>query len=158
MGAPVVHWEINSNNAQRLHEFYSKVFGWEVNANNPMNYGLVNTGSALGANGGIGQNDPSQPMPPPPVTFYVQVSDLQATLDQITALGGNVVAPPTEIPNMLTFALFRDPDGNIIGLVKGEEPKPKPKAQPKKARAVRARKSARRKPAARKKATRKRRR
>jgi predicted enzyme related to lactoylglutathione lyase len=154
MGAPVVHWEINSNNAQRLHEFYSKVFGWQVNANNPMNYGLVTTGSTLGANGGIGQNDPSQPTSLPPVTFYVQVSDLQATLDQVTALGGSVVAPPTEIPNMVTFALFRDPDGNVIGLVKGEEPK----AQPKKARAARARKSPRRKPAARKKATRKRRR
>ncbi len=154
MGAAVVHWEINSNNAQQLQEFYTKLFGWEINANNPMHYGLVNTGSTLGANGGIGQNDPSQPVTPPPVTFYVQVSDLQATLDKVNELGGSVVMPVTEIPNMVTFALFRDPDGNVIGLVKGEEPK----AQPKKARAARTRKSPKRKPAARKKATRKRRR
>lgn len=130
------------------------MFGWEVNTNNPMNYGLVNTGSTLGVNGGIGQNDPSQPVSPPPVTFYVQVEDLQATLEKVTAMGGSVVMPPTEVPNMVTFALFRDPDGNVIGLVKGEEPKP----QPKRARATRARKSPKRKPAARKKATRKRRR
>jgi predicted enzyme related to lactoylglutathione lyase len=153
MGAPVVHWEINSNNAQRLQEFYGKLFGWEINANNPMNYGMVNTGSKIGANGGIGQNDPNQP-PPPPVTFYVQVSDLQATLDNVTALGGTVVTPPTEIPNMITFALFRDPDGNIIGLVKGEEPK----ARPKKARTARARKAPRKKSAAVKRSARKRRR
>ncbi|HXG00758.1 MAG TPA: VOC family protein [Bacteroidota bacterium] len=154
MGAPVVHWEINSNNAQRLQEFYSRVFGWTIDTNNPMNYGLVNTGSTLGAHGGIGQNDPSQPVTPPPVTFYIQVSDLQTTLDRVTELGGSVVMPVTEIPNMVTFALFRDPDGNVIGLVKGEEPKPAAK----KPRATRARRAAKRKPATRKKAARKRRR
>lgn len=151
MAAPVVYWEINSNNAQQLHEFYSKLFGWTIDTNNPMHYGLVKTGSTLGAQGGIGQNDPNQP-PPPPVTFYVQVPDLQATLDQVTALGGSVVMQPTEIPGMVTMAMFRDPDGNTIGLVKGEEPKPAPKK-----RAARARKPARRKPAARKRTARKRR-
>jgi predicted enzyme related to lactoylglutathione lyase len=128
MGAPVVHWEINSNNAAQLQEFYSKLFGWSINANNPMNYGLVSTGSKLGANGGIGQNDPNQPAPPS-VTFYAQVSDLQETLNKAVSLGATIVMPPTEIPNMVTFALFRDPDGNTLGIVKGEEPKPKKAAK-----------------------------
>lgn len=154
MGAPVVHWEINSNNAQRLQEFYSKLFGWAINTDNPMHYGIVNTGSTLGAQGGIGQNDPNQTVAPPPVTFYVQVSDLQATLDNVVALGGSVVMPVTESPNMVTFALFRDPDGNVIGLVKGEERK----VEAKKPRAARARRTAKRKPAARRKSARKRRR
>lgn len=126
MGAPVVHWEINSNNAAGLQEFYSKLFGWSINSNNPMNYGLVNTGSKLGAGGGIGQNDPNQPAPPA-VTFYVQVSDLQETLNRAVGMGGTIVMPPTEIPNMVTFALFRDPEGNTIGIVK--EPKPKKAAK-----------------------------
>ena len=154
MAAPVVHWEINSNNAQRLQEFYAQLFGWTINTDNPMHYGMVNTGSTLGAQGGIGQNDPNQPVAPPPVTFYVQVSDLQATLDRVTELGGSVVMPVTEIPNMITFALFRDPDGNVIGLVKGEEPKP----ETRKPRTRRTRRTTTRKPTARKKAARKRRR
>jgi predicted enzyme related to lactoylglutathione lyase len=128
MGAPVVHWEINSNNAAQLQEFYAKLFGWSINANNPMNYGLVSTGSKLGANGGIGQNDPNQPAPAA-VTFYAQVNDLQETLNRAVSLGGTIVVPPTEIPNMVTFALFHDPDGNTIGIVKGEEPKPKKAAK-----------------------------
>jgi predicted enzyme related to lactoylglutathione lyase len=37
-------------------------------------------------------------------------------------LGGKTVMPPTEIPNMVTFAMFADPDGNVIGLVKAEPP------------------------------------
>lgn len=126
MGSPVVHWEINSHNAAQLQEFYSSLFGWTVNANNPMQYGLVNTGSTMGAMGGIGQNDPQQPTPPS-VTFYVQVPDLQETLNRAVGLGATIVMPPMEIPDMVTLAMFRDPDGNTIGLVKGEEPKPKPK-------------------------------
>ena len=53
MGAPVIHWEISARDAKRAQEFYSNLFDWKVNANNPMNYGLVNTGSKIGAQGGI---------------------------------------------------------------------------------------------------------
>lgn len=28
------------------------------------------------------------------------------------------IVPTTEIPDMVTFALFADPDGNVVGLVK----------------------------------------
>lgn len=149
MGAPVVHWEINSHNAGRLQEFYSSLFGWKVNADNPMQYGLVHTGTDRGAQGGIGQNDPNMPAPPA-VTFYVEVLDLQATLDLATALGGTVVMPPTDIPGMVTLAMFTDPDGNTIGLVKGEPPKPKRKPAKKKATRKPVKKSAKKKPAARK--------
>jgi predicted enzyme related to lactoylglutathione lyase len=27
--------------------------------------------------------------------------------------------PPTEIPNVVTIAMFQDPEGNVIGLLKG---------------------------------------
>jgi hypothetical protein len=29
-----------------------------------------------------------------------------------------VITPVTEIPGMVTFALFQDPEGNVIGLLK----------------------------------------
>jgi predicted enzyme related to lactoylglutathione lyase len=29
--------------------------------------------------------------------------------------------PVTEIPNMVTFALFSDPEGNVVGVVKSEQ-------------------------------------
>jgi predicted enzyme related to lactoylglutathione lyase len=53
------------------------------------------------------------------VTIYVQVPDLQAALDQAVALGGKVLMPPTEIPGVVTLAMFADPEGNVIGLTKG---------------------------------------
>lgn len=78
---------------------------------------MVHTHAERGINGGIGQAEQANS-----VTFYVEVGDLQAYLDKAVRLGGRVVVPVTEIPNMVTFALFSDPDGNVIGLVKSETP------------------------------------
>jgi uncharacterized protein len=78
-----------------------------------MGYGLVTAGGG-GINGGIG---PAQGMAPH-VTFYVRVPDLDAALRKAADLGGSTVVPPTEIPNMVTFAVFTDPQGNRIGIVK----------------------------------------
>jgi uncharacterized protein len=111
-GHPVVHWEINARDPKALHGFYAALFGWKINADNPMSYGLVTAGSG-GINGGIG---PAQG--PPHVTVYVRVPDLDATLRRAAELGGSTVVPPTHIPNMVTFAVFTDPQGNRIGLVK----------------------------------------
>ena len=115
MPNPVVHWEIlTTNDAKRLQDFYADLFDWQIDANNPWNYGMVNTDSKGGINGGIGPN-PEGGL----VTIYVQVADLQAALDKAETLGGRVVMPPTEIPNVVTMAMFSDPDGNVIGLVNG---------------------------------------
>ena len=61
MGQPVVHWEIASNNAERLHGFYTALFGWTVDSNNPMHYGMVDTGGQGGINGGIMQTQGGMP-------------------------------------------------------------------------------------------------
>ncbi len=112
MPNPVVHWEIQSNQPKKLEEFYTKLFDWHIDTNNPMNYGMVDT-HAGGINGGIGPTGG----PPNMVVFYVQVKDLQAYLKKVEKLGGKTIMPPTEMP-MVTFALFSDPEGNVIGLVK----------------------------------------
>jgi predicted enzyme related to lactoylglutathione lyase len=111
-GYPVVHFEINARDPKSLHAFYSQLFGWKIDANNPMGYGMVSAGGK-GINGGIG---PAQGAPH--VTFYVAVPDLDAILRKASQLGGSTVIPPTEIPNMITFAAFTDPQGHRIGLVK----------------------------------------
>jgi predicted enzyme related to lactoylglutathione lyase len=116
MGNPVVHWEINAKESRKLQEFYSTLFDWKIDTNNPMNYGMVETGGSGGIAGGIGQAEDGAPQY---VTFYVQVPDLQACLDQAEKLGGKTILPPTEIPNVVTIAMFQDPEGNAIGLLKG---------------------------------------
>ena len=51
-------------------------------------------------------------------TFYVGTDDPQASLDKAVALGGTVIMPVTELPQV-TIALFADPEGHVIGLASG---------------------------------------
>jgi predicted enzyme related to lactoylglutathione lyase len=115
MGQPVVHFEIVSNDAKRLQDFYTRLFGWKIDSNNPMNYGMVDTGGQGGINGGIMQAQGGMPQY---LTIYVQVDDLQAYLDKAAALGAKTVVPPTPIPDTGSFAMFSDPDGHMVGLFK----------------------------------------
>jgi predicted enzyme related to lactoylglutathione lyase len=112
MGQKVVHFEILGKDGKKTMDFYSKLFDWKVDANNPMNYGLVDAGSA-GIGGGVAQAQDK-----PLLTFYVEVADPAATLKQAEALGGKTVMPPMEVPGGPTIAQFQDPDGNIVGLTK----------------------------------------
>ena len=113
MTNPVVHFEILGPDGEALQKFYGETFGWTINADNPANYGLADTGEG-GINGGIGAADV------PLATFYVEVDDPAAYLERVANAGGELVQDVTEIPGMVTFAQFRDPAGNIVGLVKSE--------------------------------------
>jgi predicted enzyme related to lactoylglutathione lyase len=131
MGAPIVHFEILGVDFQKTKEFYSNMFGWTMQDSPGMNYALVDSNVKMGINGGLGQIDPGKT---PYVAVYVQVEDPQAYLDKAVSLGAKVVAPVTVVPDMVTFALFADPAGCMVGLVKGPQtpPKAKPKGKPKK--------------------------
>lgn len=114
MSNPVVHWEIVSAEAKKLQGFYSELFDWKIDADNPMQYGIVASSEGGGIDGGISPSMDGGSN----LTFYVQVADLEATLKKVESLGGKTIMPPVEIPNMVTFAKFSDPDGNIVGLIK----------------------------------------
>jgi len=114
---PVVHFEVLGRDAGALRKFYSEAFGWSLGPvdEGPMEYSMVNIQEAGGINGGIGK----APQGPGHVTFYVGVDDPQAALDQVERLGGKTVQPLTQVPGGVTFALFADPEGHVVGLVKG---------------------------------------
>lgn len=114
MPNPVVHFEILGKDSKKLQQFYAQLFDWHVDANNPMDYGMVDTHAEGGINGGISSTEDGANG----VTIYIEVDDLQSYLNKAERMGGKTVVPPTEIPNMVTFAQFRDPEGNVIGLVK----------------------------------------
>jgi hypothetical protein len=115
MPAPVVHFEITGQDAPKLHSFYSDLFDWNIDANNEWNYGLVAPNGESGLRGGIGPSmDQSSH-----VTVYMQVPDLEAALAKAESLGGKTIQPPMEVPGVVTMALFADPAGNMIGLIKG---------------------------------------
>jgi predicted enzyme related to lactoylglutathione lyase len=137
MAASVVHWEISAKNSKLLQDFYSNLFGWNINADNPQQYGLVDTGLKMGIGGGIYQGTEQQQHG---VVIYTQVEDIQAYLDKAVGLGGKVILSITEIPNMVTYALFADVEGNVMGLIKGSQSVPE---KPKQKKPVRKQKKSR---------------
>lgn len=104
--------EISGSGGTRLREFYAKVFGRLIDAARLS--GLVETAENA-RHDGIRE----EPAVPPGRVVYIQTGDLQATLDAICEAGGSTLLPPTEVPGLVTFALFKDPAGNVMGLMKG---------------------------------------
>ncbi len=114
----IIWSEVIGKDADALAAFYRDLFGWsseEVGGG----YHMVKTASdderpsmGIGADpsGGDGH-----------VTFYVEVDDLQAKLDDAERLGGGTVMPPNDVMGT-AIALFRDPEGHVVGLVNPGEP------------------------------------
>jgi predicted enzyme related to lactoylglutathione lyase len=117
MTNPVVHWEIGGRDLAALREFYSKAFGWAISEDDT-GYQLVQPADG-GLGGGLMQTRDDMPAY---VTIYVQVEDLDAALGTISSLGGIPLVPPTTINDRAAFALFRDPEGNVVGLLHAAGP------------------------------------
>lgn len=115
MGNPVVHFDLNGTDGKQLAEFYGELFGWHVQEVPHANYWLIDTHAGTGINGGImSQGEPF-------IGLYAEGPDIQALLDKAESLGAKTLLPVTEIPNMVTYAMFADPQGNRVGTVKGDE-------------------------------------
>lgn len=117
MAYPVMWFEVMGTDAARTRAFYREMFGWEARAGDPAEYGVINPPGGQGIPGGIGQPYPGGGRPW--VTFYVETPSVQASLDQAVRLGGTVVIPRTEAPEV-TLGVFEDPEGHVIGLVEAK--------------------------------------
>jgi predicted enzyme related to lactoylglutathione lyase len=123
MGQPVVHFEVVGKDGGKLQRYYGELFGWNVDADNPMNYGMVaredNKASdgSLGIGGGVGQGPDGYEGH---VTFYVAVPDVEAALQKAESLGGTRVMGPEKIMDTVELGQFKDPEGNLIGVVQDQ--------------------------------------
>jgi predicted enzyme related to lactoylglutathione lyase len=110
----VVHFDISGPDETRLHQFYTGLLDWKVDPQGP-GYALVETPGGL--RGSLVESET-----PPAVTLGVGVSDLAATVDHATRLGGTVVMPPTD-NGWVVKAQVQDPAGNLLTLIQ-QQPHP----------------------------------
>jgi predicted enzyme related to lactoylglutathione lyase len=115
MPNPVVHFEVLGKDAAGLSKFYGDAFGWDMESVAP-EYAMARPAGETGIPGGVGSAPEGQPGH---VTFYVEVDDLNAALEKVKSLGGSTVVEPMDVPNGPSIALFADPEGHVVGLVKG---------------------------------------
>ena len=115
MGNPVVYFEILGDDGDALASFYEQLFGWRAT---PVEeggaYALVDTGSDDGIGGGIG----AFPQAPSHVTVYVHADDVGAALERAVGLGGTTVMPPRKVTPGTEAALFADPEGHVVGIIR----------------------------------------
>ena len=121
MGQPVVHFEVVAKDPELLRSYYSDLFGWEIDADNPLGYGMVTregttNPDGVGIGGGIG---PAPEGYAGHVTFYVEVPDVEAALARAESLGGTRMMGPEQVMEQVEIGLFTDPEGHVIGVVKG---------------------------------------
>ncbi len=121
----VVHFEIPADDPERLIGFLEKVFGWRIQKwDGPVDYWLVMTGhdgedekgGEPGIDGGVNRRGDGNPM----VVNTIDVDDLDAVLEEIAEFGGEIVAPKMPVPTVGWMAYFKDPEGNVHGLMQSD--------------------------------------
>jgi hypothetical protein len=139
MANPVTWFEIIGPDSAALQKFYRDALAWKLTppVKEMGNYSMVE-GHEPGIGGGIGEG-------PTRVSVYFETAEPQRLLDRALAAGATLLMPVTTITPTTTIAMFTDPAGNTVGLMKAS---PRPAATrrtaPKRTARPRAKKPAKR--------------
>jgi hypothetical protein len=125
---PVVHFEMPAEDKKRTAEFYTNVFGWK----------MVQLGSEMGdyllahttemdekmmpkkpgtINGGFFNKGEYDSIP----HIVIAVENLDESMNKIKESGGKVLGEPREIPGIGMFIMFKDTEGNKVGMLQPKE-------------------------------------
>ena len=109
--------ELITTDVEASREFYSKLIGWAPAPMSETNddYTVFKVGEAMAA-GMIARNEHMGNVPPHWMA-YITVDNVDETAAQVTGLGGQIVCPPTDIPNVGRFSLIQDPAGATVGII-----------------------------------------
>jgi uncharacterized protein len=122
MDHTIVHFEIPVEDVDKLKRFYEELFGWKIiQSPTPLDYWLIQTvpidsnGIPLrpGINGGMFKKEQPEGKP----INYFAVESINDYLDKILKLGGKVISPKQEVPNVGWIAAAEDPEGNQFALI-----------------------------------------
>jgi len=110
----LTHFEIYGEPPAGLAKFYRTVFGWQAERMEGVDYWRIttNSGETKSLNGGLTYRaipDLNGWM------LYVQVPELDETVELIKSLGGSVVRPKTAVPRAAWVTIVADPAKNIFG-------------------------------------------
>ena len=112
-GNPFVHLELNTPNAAKAKEFYTKMFGWEFADNDMGPMGIYSTFKpASGPGGGLF----SMPEGHAGWSAYIGVDDIKVATEQARALGAEICMDSHEIPHVGWMSVLKDPTGCSISL------------------------------------------
>ena len=106
--------ELMTTDVAAARQFYGQLFGWETEdyCGGGTNYVLIKVnGEPVG---GLMASPPESTGMPPSWGVYVTVADVDATARQVEVLGGTLLRPPADIPDVGRFCVLRDPQGATL--------------------------------------------
>ena len=109
--------ELATSDVEGAKRFYTALLGWttELAPVEGMSYALAKVGEERVA--GIMSNQCSGGEIKPQWGIYITVDDVDATALKAEKLGGKVLMPPTDIPNVGRFAALMDPQGVMFSVI-----------------------------------------
>jgi predicted enzyme related to lactoylglutathione lyase len=125
-----VWYDVMTTDTKAAAKFYGDVIGWTAEEH-PMagggSYTVFSKGPAMVAGLMAIPEEMRAQGVPPCWSGYVSTDDVDAEARRVTAAGGAIKRPPTDIPNVGRFAVVADPGGAVFLLFKPnttEAPKP----------------------------------
>ncbi|NUP06080.1 MAG: VOC family protein [Polyangiaceae bacterium] len=117
--------ELYTNNTDACGKFYAQTIGWRTEAHDMGPMGTYTmfyrpTEAKEGGVGGMMNMPPNMKGVPPHWLAYFAVTDCDASAKKAQELGGSLLMPPTDIPNIGRFAIVKDPQGAVFAIYKNE--------------------------------------
>ncbi|MFO7188887.1 MAG: VOC family protein [Pseudomonadota bacterium] len=123
---PVIHFEMSYEDHQRLSAFYSKAFGWEMNRLGEEYGGYVIAMTAESdengtkvpntINGGF-YDRKACPEGTAVTQVVIRVENIEESMRRVGEAGGKVLMDPMQIPNVGTYTVFLDTEGNRVAML-----------------------------------------
>ena len=115
------HWnELNTRSVDQAKAFYGETLGWQYESH-PMadggSYTLCKAGETMVA--GLFEMKAGAGFDGIPDHWfaYIAVDDIDARIARVEAAGGEICAPPFDVPGVGRFAIVKDSAGAFIGWV-----------------------------------------
>ncbi len=108
--------ELMTSDVEGAKAFYGKLLGWEMEEfEMNMPYTVVKAGDE--GTGGIMKIPAEAEGMPPQWGAYVTVTDVDDLSRRVEEIGGKLVVPLTDIPEVGRFCVIQDPQGATLGLI-----------------------------------------
>lgn len=116
----IIHFEINADNIDRVINFYKKTFKWNIEKwKGPVDYWNIEAGNEdeQGINGGIQKREEKGDQ----IFNYIGVSSVDKYAKEIEKNGGKLVSQKITVPGVGYFYMFKDTEGNKLGIMQEDE-------------------------------------
>ncbi|WP_394835143.1 VOC family protein [Pendulispora rubella] len=107
--------ELSADDPADAQQFYTELFGWRARTSHEL--GREYTEFRVGAQAVGGLVKKPAPRTPPSWIAYFSVRDCDWAARIAAVMGGQIVAAPRDLPTVGRFALVRDTEGSVFGIL-----------------------------------------